>query len=82
MTKRGNGGGHNNHAFGSDAKEGWSGGKDERGAESLEKWRGGTVNGSYINFNFKGFLLFCYFYFCARAHAGSQGYAEPFAVFE
>ena len=37
MTKRGNGGGHNNHAFGSGAKEGWSGGEDERGAESLEK---------------------------------------------
>ena len=68
MTKRGNGGGHNNHAFGSGAKEGWSGGEDECGAESLEKWRGGTVNGSYINFIF--------------IFGASQGYAEPFAVFE
>ena len=52
MTKRGNCGGHNNHAFGGGAKEWWSGGEDECGAESLEKWRGGPVNGSYIKFKF------------------------------
>ena len=69
MTKRGNGGGHNNHAFGSGAKEGWSGGKDERGAESLEKWRGGTVNGSYIKFNFKVFVFFILFFVFLRARA-------------
>ena len=27
MTKRGDGGGHNNHAFGSGATEGWAWGK-------------------------------------------------------
>ena len=48
-----------------------------RRARSIENWRGGTVNGSYINFDFKFFR-----HFRARAHAGVPGYAEQFVVFE